>query len=390
MNICFFAHHSISGKDGASLSMLSIAENLASEGNNIYIIYPNHPQNVSHHKGIKNLYLRNFSMRRSLDDSSIVSSCIYQIKDIYNNLLALYIAKKMKKYKIDIIHINGIDNCIGAQYALYNRIPYVWHIRQFLEEDLHCTPFNKRKMYRYMARASQIIGISKAVCEKYKRILKRDIQLIYNGVEPEKYILPTHAFGSEPYTMILPGRITKEKGQFDAVKALCILIKKGIEIELLLVGYGVDDYCLQIKRYVKENHIEKYVKFIDYTDDLRQLRKAADIGLVCSIKEAFGRVTIENFFGKLLCIGANAGGTAELIKDGYNGILYKSGDYKDLAEKIETIIHEDEKKNYTDMIERAYQEAMEKYTTNRLIKEIKQIYSLSLQKNDNTEADKKW
>ena len=52
MNICFFAHHSISGKDGASLSMINIAESLAEEGNKIYIVYPNHPQNVSKHIGI--------------------------------------------------------------------------------------------------------------------------------------------------------------------------------------------------------------------------------------------------------------------------------------------------------------------------------------------------
>ena len=153
MNICFFAHHSISGKDGASLSMINIAESLAEEGNKIYIVYPNHPQNVSKHIGIKNIYLRNYTMRRSLDDSSISTTIMYKLKEIYNNMASWFISKKLKCFGVELIHINGIDNCIGAQCALRMNIPYVWHIRQFLEEDLNCTPFNKKKMYGYMRRA---------------------------------------------------------------------------------------------------------------------------------------------------------------------------------------------------------------------------------------------
>ena len=107
--------------------------------------------------------------------------------------------------------------------------------------------------------------------------------------------------------------ISKEKGQMEAVKALNVLACKGIKLKLLLVGYGIDDYYNDIKNYVKQHRLEEYVRFIQYTDDLRSLRESADIGLICSVKEAFGRVTVENFFSQILCIGANTGGTAELI-----------------------------------------------------------------------------
>ncbi len=112
----------------------------------------------------------------------------------------------------------------------------------------------------------------------------------------EKYKLKEHAFSSKPYTMLLAGRISKEKGQMEAVKALNVLACKGIKLKLLLVGYGIDDYYNDIKNYVKQHRLEEYVRFIQYTDDLRSLRESADIGLICSVKEAFGRVTVENFF----------------------------------------------------------------------------------------------
>lgn len=198
MKICFFSHHSISGKDGASLSMINIAEELAERGNEVYIIYSNRAENVSHHAHVTNIYFRNFSMRKSLNDTSIVSLIEYRFKEIYNNIVCFVLKKKLRKLNIDLVHINGIDNNIGATIAILLNIPFVWHIRQFLEEDLNCTLFNKEKTYKLMKKANCVIGISKAVCNKYEKILKRKVELIYNGVEPNVYTLPEHAFQNKP------------------------------------------------------------------------------------------------------------------------------------------------------------------------------------------------
>lgn len=51
-------------------------------------------------------------------------------------------------------------------------------------------------------------------------------------------------------------------------------------------------------------------------------------------KEAFGRVTVEAMGSGVPVIGANSGGTVELIKNKETGLLYCQGDYRDLSEKI--------------------------------------------------------
>ena len=43
-------------------------------------------------------------------------------------------------------------------------------------------------------------------------------------------------------------------------------------------------------------------------------------------------------------IGAASGGTAELTQDGKTGLLYKPGDYNDLAAKIQYLFENPEKK----------------------------------------------
>lgn len=65
-----------------------------------------------------------------------------------------------------------------------------------------------------------------------------------------------------------------------------------------------------------------------------QLR-AADVILVCSRTEGFGRATVEAMLAGKPVIGANNTATAELIQDDSNGLLYRTGDPQDLAGKIE-------------------------------------------------------
>ena len=116
------------------------------------------------------------------------------------------------------------------------------------------------------------------------------------GLKPESISLRNMLFLQNHILCYLLVEYQKKKGQMEAVKALNVLACKGIKLKLLLVGYGIDDYYNDIKNYVKQHRLEEYVRFIQYTDDLRSLRESADIGLICSVKEAFGRVTVENFF----------------------------------------------------------------------------------------------
>ena len=64
--------------------------------------------------------------------------------------------------------------------------------------------------------------------------------------------------------------------------------------------------------------------------------------LVCSKMEALGRVTIEGMYYRNLVIGADSGATAELVKDGMTGYLYKSGNIDDLVKNIEKAIASDD------------------------------------------------
>ncbi|MDD7305116.1 MAG: glycosyltransferase family 4 protein [Peptoniphilaceae bacterium] len=368
-------HNSISNKDGASLSLKNISEELVNRGHTVYVVYPSRNQiENALSKSTINIEVRSYSMRIKSDEVNI-KKFLYLPKVMLNRLAAKKVFNILKDKDIDIIHINGINNEVGALVAKMLKIPYVWHIRAFLEEDLGQTLFNKNYMYDLLKKADRLIGISKSICTKYKKVLEREVDLIYNGVPIQDYIInEDHAFivNTIP-TIQVAGRITSKKGQMDAVKAVKILIDKGIPVNLYLVGYGVDDYYKKIIDYIEENNLTDYIKVEPYSEDLRNKRKITDIGLVTSVNEAFGRVTIENFLSKMLCIGSDTGGTAELIGSNY-GLLYKQGDASDLAKKIEYAIDIKNRNIVYDFINNAFKFSLENFSISRVVDEIEDIY----------------
>lgn len=118
--------------------------------------------------------------------------------------------------------------------------------------------------------------------------------------------------------------------------------------------------------------MDSNIHILHYVSDLRKLRKQCDIGLTCSKNEAFGRVTIENQLAGLLVIGANTGGTTEIIKDNETGLLYKEGDYMDLADKIEyAIINKNTMRNIAN---HGKDNAIDQFSIERVVDQLIGIY----------------
>jgi glycogen synthase len=64
----------------------------------------------------------------------------------------------------------------------------------------------------------------------------------------------------------------------------------------------------------------------------------ADVCLMTSTKEAWGRVTVEYMILGRPVIGTNTGATKEMVKDGETGYLYEPGDYQSLTKHIKAIL----------------------------------------------------
>lgn len=383
MKVCFFAHNTKTYKNGAAISLIDTANELADRGFEVIIVLPN--KNLHYpikNKKIKCVTIPSFSMRTRLNDRSMLNKLKEFIKIIYNRFAIRRAEKVLKKENIDIVHINGIDSEVGAEVALKLGVPYIWHIRQLLEEDFGMRLHNEKRILWLLNKADAVIAISKTVKEKFEKLLNRDLLLIYNGIPLDEYIINDRKpfFSDKTLKILLAGRIVKQKGQFDAVKAINHLVKLGINnIHLTLAGNIQDEnYVKEIEEYINKYQLNDYVEISNHISDLKQLRKKCDIGLICSKKEAFGRVTVETMASRMLAVGANTGGTVEIIIDNVTGLLYQEGDYVSLANRIKYAIDNKDKMNK--IIEDGYQSAVKKYSISSVVYQVIEIYKSALNK----------
>lgn len=247
----------------------------------------------------------------------------------------------IRKLKADVVISNSI--AVPPFAALAARMagkPHVWYIHEFGWED-HGTHFlwGERLSCRLIDRLSKIVLVnSEAVRAKFQKLIApQKIRVVHFAVEndeplpagPDETVLSKKALN-----LILLGRFDPLKGQEEAIAAVKLAVARGYDVRLRLVGGGHPDYVSRLRELAGEGERDSRVTLVDFTESPLRYLAAADVALMCSRQEAFGRVTVEAMKMGKPVIGADAGATPELIRPHFNGWLYAAGNVEQLADRI--------------------------------------------------------
>ena len=272
------------------------------------------------------------------------SKCLKEISDkkSVNEVAIRKIREFIKINDFDLVHINSSYSYVGAVAALNENIPFVWHIRELLEEGQNNTMWDRQKGNALINQSNKVITISDAVTRKYSKMIDEEkIKTIYDGVDIENFYNPKkEIFNNSHFKLIFIGNIAIYKGILDFVEA-CILLNNSNfnDFEVLIVGAGDNQVINDIKNRFSDANMENKVKFLGYQKDVTPFLNESDIFCMCTRWEAFGRTTVEAMLSGNLVIGANTAGTKDLINDGVTGILYEQGNAEDLCEKMVSVIN---------------------------------------------------
>ena len=152
---------------------------------------------------------------------------------------------------------------------------------------------------------------------------------------------------NQPVKMINIGRLVWQKGQKDLIEAVRLLKDKGIPLSLEIVGEGELRPELEslISRYGLQETI--VLRGALPREEALEIMRSADIFAFSSVSEGFGIVLLEAMLCGLAVVAPNINGVPEIIIDGRTGSIYQSGSAEDLADKLEVMImNEDKRKHY--------------------------------------------
>ena len=264
------------------------------------------------------------------------------LKSFQVYLKVLFSINKYRKEKFDLVYINGTEAVFGWYIAKLLKIPFVWHIRGLLRKG-DCFVSGQTK--KLNDKNGKLIVISNAMLKSIPELFgvdKSQVVLVHNGIDWEDNNLISSQKRENGIHCVICGRIMRVKGHMEAVEALNILKNNGINNVYIHVAGDICDgnseYLELVKSKIDEYQLNDRVIFEGQVEDMFSFRQNMNIELMCSECEPFGRVTLEGMHSGLVVIGANTGGTIDIIQDGVNGLLYEQGNAQDLAQKIMTVI----------------------------------------------------
>lgn len=247
------------------------------------------------------------------------------LKFLLNIPLWISMYRYLKDEEVECIYSNSSMENTGILMAKLLGKRHFWHIREFGFKDYTYThlggDFFKRKV---LAQSDQLIAISRSIADYIH--LPKKTALIPNGIF---YIDELATLGSRNTvpTVInlgLVGIIGNTKNQKRALELLKNLLETTtLKLHLNFYGgVGEEPYANELKNNITEYGLKEHVTFHGFVNDKGTIYRNIDLLLMCSLNEAFGRVTVEAMAYGIPVVGFDNAGTGELIDDCENGLLY--------------------------------------------------------------------
>lgn len=339
MKVVFISHDAdlIGGAQWCLLDLLKGLREKRSELE-IYVVFPKEGglidaclPYINGHKIIKQPFWLSFSTKKK----SKIALCRKIIKASFLNFCYF------KRIKPDYVVTNTLAIPSGALGAKLGGYKHVWFVHEVPSDTEHMSfVFGEKSVMLLVDRLSVKLVVPSDYAKFYYNnkcsILLYKIVRIWQAVEIEGQS-NNICRQDYRYTLAMIGSFDPNKGQLELLEAIKELCVKGLDLHCYLVGSDDGSYSQLVSEYVESHCLKQHVTIIPYTMTPLNYFYLSDVALVCSKSESFGRVTVEALKCGIPVIASNVGANPELIQDGYNGLLYKKGDYKDLAQKIELL-----------------------------------------------------
>ncbi len=325
---------------GANMALEEYFEVLQKMGYQLRLISPSKGTFVDAmlNKGINTIVIPMYPWTRALDNGFFIKGWLKRC--LRNSIASLQIAKHA--LKVNAVCTNTICMISGAIAAKIVNKPHYWFVHEFGEEDHGFRiALPQKQAYKWMHRLSKkIILNSNAVKRKWQEVLNtnKKLELLYNIVNTPDNKTQQEAINKSKRFLML-GQISPAKGHLTAIKAISQLKCQFPDIQLDIIGSIPEPiYINRLKHEIDKLGCQKHINIMPPVKNPYSIFNRYRALLMCSRKEAFGRVSVEALKAGLPVIGANNGGTPEIIKHGKNGFIYVPNNIKSLNKQIEKII----------------------------------------------------
>ena len=391
MKICFISNlYPPFVLGGGEISVKRTAEGLVKKGHDVLVITtsPNGKTSIEEVGGLKvyrinpvNLYV----MYNHQNQPELLKP-IWHVVDLWNPHSYLVVKNILKKEMPDVVHINNFKGLSLSVFSSAKRLnlPVVFTAHDYSlicpranllhgsgeicnTPSIFCMLYNKVQKYLVDNKPDLVTAPSQFVIDKLKeaglfedvKTIKLPLGIKLNDEKAEKRY--------DMIDILYVGGLSRHKGVHILINAFKSLEYKNIKLHI--VGKGAD--AEEIKKIAISDQRIIFHGFVP-DEELMQLYQKANITVVPSIwYETFGLVILESFKYGTPVIGSKIGAYPDLIKNGYNGLLFEVGNVDELKGMLESLI---ENPSELKKLEEGAFESVKKYSMDMHIRKLEKIY----------------
>lgn len=165
-----------------------------------------------------------------------------------------------------------------------------------------------------------------------------------SGISLFKYSRNPYKKEGEPLKIIFTGRMLKEKGVEDLIRAAELLRSKYEgRIEFLLCGGVTNNKDSFTIKELQELSDGRYIKWLGFREDIPQLLADADIMCYPSYyREGVPKSLLEASAASLPIVTTDSVGCRDTVEDQINGFIVPAHSYQKFAEALEKLIEDED------------------------------------------------
>ena len=198
----------------------------------------------------------------------------------------------------------------------------------------------------YYSKSDAVVGISRKLSVDLENFINSKVTTIYNPSLEDKIIRNNIEKKLEikknKKIILNVGFFEKQKDQITILKSISILKNHYKNFLLVLIGRGSE--YKNLKKFIRENNLNKFVKIYKNIENPKLFYKKADLFILSSIYEGLGNVLVEALKNNCPVITSSCNsGPMEIIGNGKYGDFFLPRDHKTLAKKILNHFHNPER-----------------------------------------------
>jgi glycosyltransferase involved in cell wall biosynthesis len=365
MNILFLSkeYPPETGWGGIGTYVYNIAHALSDRGHSVHIItlaYKSSPEHKEQKIGKGSIHIHRIRPVRF--PTPILNYLFLRSLEIikFNIAIILKIRELLKKENIDVIEApEWRSEAFLLSFLKPKDIPLVikCHSPTILLNEIYKNPSTlDSRLVEWIERttiqnadlvASPSRNLAGIIADKIG-IKREDIKIIPNPLDTEIFspsppTLPSHKEGE--FKVLFVGRLDRLKGAHTLISAIPLILKQIPDVLFIFAGRDTNTAPdnSSMKSYL-ENLIHSKIRGrVIFTGGVERsglvnYYRESDICVVPSFYENFPNTALEAMSCGKAVVASNTGGIPEVIDDGISGLLAKTGDADDLANKVISLL----------------------------------------------------